>query len=79
MADIFARWNEGQLDSFLIDITKDILRFKDKATGDALVTKIRDAAGQKVGLCILTASCCCYVGLALNHLEYKMHSDLMRE
>ena len=48
MADIFARWNEGQLDSFLIDITKDILRFKDKATGDALVTKIRDAAGQKV-------------------------------
>ena len=48
MADIFAKWNEGQLDSFLIDITKDILRFKDKATGDALVTKIRDAAGQKV-------------------------------
>ena len=49
MADIFARWNQGQLDSFLIDITKDILRFKESATGDALVTKIRDAAGQKVG------------------------------
>jgi len=47
MADIFARWNKGQLDSFLIDITKDILRFKDAASGDALVTKIRDAAGQK--------------------------------
>ena len=48
MADIFARWNQGQLDSFLIDITKDILRFKDASSGDALVTKIRDAAGQKV-------------------------------
>ena len=47
MSDIFADWNKGQLDSFLIDITKDILAFKD-STGEALVTKIRDAAGQKV-------------------------------
>lgn len=47
MSDIFAKWNEGQLDSFLIDITKDILKFKD-TDGEALVTKIRDAAGQKV-------------------------------
>jgi len=46
MSDIFADWNKGQLDSFLIDITKDILAFKD-STGEALVTKIRDAAGQK--------------------------------
>jgi len=47
MADIFADWNRGELDSFLIDITKDILRFKDAANGHALLTKIRDAAGQK--------------------------------
>lgn len=29
MADTFAEWNKGELDSFLIDITKDILRYKD--------------------------------------------------
>lgn len=46
MADIFETWNEGELDSFLIDITKDILRFK-APDGEPLVTKIRDAAGQK--------------------------------
>ena len=53
MADIFADWNRGELDSFLIDITKDILRFKDAANGHALLTKIRDAAGQKVGAVVV--------------------------
>ncbi|KAJ1834361.1 phosphogluconate dehydrogenase (decarboxylating) gnd1 [Coemansia sp. RSA 2711] len=44
--DIFAQWNKGVLDSFLIEITTDILRFKD-ADGQPLLEKIRDAAGQK--------------------------------
>nr|O60037.1 RecName: Full=6-phosphogluconate dehydrogenase, decarboxylating [Cunninghamella elegans]CAA76734.1 6-phosphogluconate dehydrogenase [Cunninghamella elegans] len=46
MADIFEEWNKGDLDSFLIEITRDILRFKD-TDGQPLVTKIRDTAGQK--------------------------------
>lgn len=29
MADVFEDWNKGELNSFLIEITKDILRFKD--------------------------------------------------
>ncbi|XP_018332738.1 6-phosphogluconate dehydrogenase, decarboxylating-like isoform X2 [Agrilus planipennis] len=46
MAYIFEEWNKGELDSFLIEITKDILKFKD-ADGKYLLPKIRDAAGQK--------------------------------
>ncbi|KAJ2317302.1 phosphogluconate dehydrogenase (decarboxylating) gnd1, partial [Coemansia sp. RSA 2681] len=45
-SEIFAQWNKGVLDSFLIEISTDILRFKD-ADGQPLLEKIRDAAGQK--------------------------------
>ncbi|MFT4746402.1 MAG: 6-phosphogluconate dehydrogenase [Congregibacter sp.] len=43
---VFAHWNTTELDSYLIDITKDIFAFKDE-NGDALVEKILDTAGQK--------------------------------
>lgn len=46
MGDIFEQWNKSELDSFLIEITKDILQFKD-GDGKALVEKILDSAGQK--------------------------------
>ncbi|KAI8092702.1 6-phosphogluconate dehydrogenase, decarboxylating [Halteromyces radiatus] len=46
MAEVFAEWNKGELDSFLIEITRDILKYKD-TDGEPLVTKIRDTAGQK--------------------------------
>ena len=46
MADVFARWNEGKLRSYLIEITSNILRHKDKS-GGYLIDKILDAAGQK--------------------------------
>jgi 6-phosphogluconate dehydrogenase len=46
MSDVFTEWNKGELDSFLIEITSDILKFKD-ADGDYLVEKILDSAGQK--------------------------------
>jgi 6-phosphogluconate dehydrogenase len=46
IADIFEKWNKGVLESFLIEITYDILRFKDD-DGEPLVTKILDQAGQK--------------------------------
>lgn len=46
MADVFAAWNRGVLDSYLIEITADILRAKD-ADGQPLIDKILDTAGQK--------------------------------
>jgi 6-phosphogluconate dehydrogenase len=46
MHQVFADWNKGQLDSYLIEITRDILAYKDE-DGDALVEKILDTAGQK--------------------------------
>ena len=46
MADVFAEWNKGVLDSFLIEITRDVLRFDDD-DGTPLVQKILDSAGQK--------------------------------
>jgi 6-phosphogluconate dehydrogenase len=44
--DIFAEWNEGELDSYLIEITRDIMKTLD-ADGQPLITKILDKAGQK--------------------------------
>src|SRR5262245_19108636 len=47
MADTFAQWNEGVLESFLIEITAKILREQDPATKQPLVEVILDKAGQK--------------------------------
>jgi 6-phosphogluconate dehydrogenase len=47
MADVFGRWNQGKLSSFLIEITAKVLATKDAITGDPLVEKILDAAEQK--------------------------------
>ncbi|WP_404864373.1 NADP-dependent phosphogluconate dehydrogenase [Georhizobium sp. MAB10] len=47
MADIFARWNEGPLNSYLIEVTAKALAAKDAETGGALVDQILDSAGQK--------------------------------
>jgi len=46
MHRVFAKWNKGKLDSYLIQITRDILGFKDK-DGEPMVDKILDTAGQK--------------------------------
>ena len=46
MHEIFARWNTTELDSYLIEITRDILAYKD-TDGAPLVEKILDTAGQK--------------------------------
>ena len=47
MHDVFARWNQGPLDSYLIEITRDILAYNDPETNQPLVDLILDAAGQK--------------------------------
>lgn len=46
MADAFARWNKGELDSYLIEITAAILKHRD-GSGQELVDSVLDAAGQK--------------------------------
>ena len=47
LADIFAEWNQGELDSFLIDITAQIFRKIDDESGEPLVNKVLDKAAQK--------------------------------
>ena len=47
LADIFAEWNRGELNSFLIEITSKIFTVKDPQTGRPLVDMVLDAAGQK--------------------------------
>ncbi|MFC2133985.1 decarboxylating NADP(+)-dependent phosphogluconate dehydrogenase [Bacteroidota bacterium] len=46
MHEVFKEWNKGELDSYLIEITRDILAYKDE-DGEPLVEKILDTAGQK--------------------------------
>ncbi|XP_076236250.1 phosphogluconate dehydrogenase [Calliopsis andreniformis] len=45
MSNVFDDWNKGELDSFLIEITRDILKYKDEK--GYLLERIRDTAGQK--------------------------------
>lgn len=47
LADVFASWNEGELDSYLIEITAEVLRQVDAPTGTPLVDLIVDRASQK--------------------------------
>ena len=46
MHDVFTKWNQGKLDSYLIEISRDILGYKDE-DGNATVDLILDTAGQK--------------------------------
>ncbi|MCB8965785.1 MAG: decarboxylating NADP(+)-dependent phosphogluconate dehydrogenase [Ardenticatenaceae bacterium] len=46
MSAVFTQWNQGKLDSYLIEITADILAYKDE-DGQPMVDKILDTAGQK--------------------------------
>jgi 6-phosphogluconate dehydrogenase len=46
LQDAFAAWNDGKLDSYLVEITRDIMAFRDE-DGEPLVERILDTAGQK--------------------------------
>ena len=46
MHEVFKEWNEGELNSYLIEITRDILAYKNEK-GEVVVDKILDTAGQK--------------------------------
>lgn len=47
IAEIFTEWNQGELNSYLIEITAEVLKQVDASTGQPLVDVILDAAGQK--------------------------------
>lgn len=47
MSDVFKAWNQGPLDSYLIEITGNILAYRDAEDGEPMVEKILDSAGQK--------------------------------
>ena len=47
IGDVLAEWNKGVLDSFLIEITRDIMYKNDEKDGSPIVEKILDSAGQK--------------------------------
>ncbi len=47
IADVFAEWNKGELESFLISMTADVLRHTDAGTGSPFVDVVVDAAEQK--------------------------------
>ncbi|MET8962512.1 NADP-dependent phosphogluconate dehydrogenase [Streptomyces sp. NPDC004074] len=47
IAGIFRQWNKGRLDSYLIEITAEVLAHVDASTGEPFVDVVADAAGQK--------------------------------
>jgi len=47
LADIFAQWNDGPLESFLMELTAHVLRVRDEQTGRPLVDLVLDRAAQK--------------------------------
>ncbi len=47
LAEIFSEWNQGDLDSYLIEITAEVLRQVDAKTGKPFIDVVEDAAGQK--------------------------------
>jgi 6-phosphogluconate dehydrogenase (decarboxylating) len=65
MADVFATWNNGDLDSYVIEITSDVLRQIDAKTGRPLVDVILDAAGMK-GTGTWTVQCALDLGVPVN-------------
>lgn len=76
MGDIFAEWNKGVLSSFLIEITAEILKFKDSETGKALVDLVMDKAGQK-GTGLWTSHVALDSGIAIPTIESALAARMM--
>ncbi|MBD0372132.1 MAG: NADP-dependent phosphogluconate dehydrogenase [Pyrinomonadaceae bacterium] len=82
LADTFAEWNRGLLDSYLIQITSEIFRVRDDETGKPLVDLIMDKAGQK-GTGKWTAQVALDLGIAIptinSAIEARFLSALKEE
>lgn len=68
VADIFERWNDGILGSFLLEISSAILRKKDESTGQDLIDLISDVAGQK-GTGVWTSMTAMEFGVAIPSID----------
>jgi 6-phosphogluconate dehydrogenase len=64
IGDVFDRWNEGPLESYLVEITRDILRVVDPDSQRPMIDVIRDSAGQK-GTGKWTVISACDLGIPL--------------
>ncbi|WP_206108027.1 decarboxylating NADP(+)-dependent phosphogluconate dehydrogenase [Paludisphaera soli] len=73
---VFDRWNKGPLDSYLIEITRDILAHKDEETGKATVDVILDAAGQK-GTGKWTVVSACDLGVPLTLITEAVFARIL--
>jgi len=76
LADIFAKWNEGDLNSFLIEITTKIFTVGDPRGDGALVDKIMDVAGQK-GTGKWTAETALELGVAIPTMQAALDSRVL--
>jgi 6-phosphogluconate dehydrogenase len=76
LAEIFAKWNEGVLSSFLIEITAKIFRAKDPETGQPLVDLIVDKAGQK-GTGLWTSKVALDLGVAIPTIDAAIMARLL--
>ncbi|MRG92194.1 NADP-dependent phosphogluconate dehydrogenase [Polyangium spumosum] len=76
LAEVFARWNEGVLSSFLIEITAKIFRAKDAETGAPLVDLILDKAGQK-GTGLWTSKVALDLGVAIPTIDAAIMARLL--
>jgi 6-phosphogluconate dehydrogenase len=76
LADIFAQWNEGVLQSFLIEITAKIFRAKDPESGAPLVDLILDKAGQK-GTGLWTSKVALDLGVAIPTIDAAIMARLL--
>ncbi|MDX6613283.1 MAG: 6-phosphogluconate dehydrogenase [Blastocatellia bacterium] len=76
IAGVFAKWNEGQLESYLIEITSQILRVEDQETGKPLVDLILDQAEQK-GTGKWTAQVALDLGIAIPTINAAIDARLM--
>src|SRR5437660_3847037 len=76
LADIFAKWNEGDLNSFLIEITAKIFTVADPQGGGALVDKVMDVAGQK-GTGKWTAETALSLGIAIPTMQAALDARVL--
>src|SRR6185295_3899025 len=76
LADIFGKWNEGDLNSFLIEITAKIFTVKDPKGDGPLVDKILDSAGQK-GTGKWTAETALALGIAIPTMQAALDARVL--
>ena len=75
MHQVFADWNQGKLDSYLIEITRDVLGYRDE-NGEYVIDQILDTAGQK-GTGKWTAVSSLEMGVPLTLITEAVHSRFL--